>query len=130
MNMIDKAFGLSPDVLTIRARKTELIADNLANADTPHYKAMDIDFAQALSAARDQASADRLASTNVLHITNGRGLAPSAAYRMPSQPSLDGNTVESDIEHMAFMDNALRYQASIDFLNGKIKGLLLAIRGE
>ena len=131
MNAIDKVFGVSPDVLTLRGRRSELIATNLANADTPHYKARDIDFGAALSRARGDMGAGSLRQTNSRHLGDGAGgLGADARYRMPSQPSLDGNTVETDREHMAFMDNAIRYQASLNFLNSKIQGLVLALRGE
>ena len=132
MNAIDKVFGVSPDVLALRARRTELIAANLANADTPNYKARDIDFGEALARARGDLAPGRLQQTNPLHVDaiGGVGMSADARYRVPAQPSLDGNTVESDHEHMAFMDNAIRYQASLNFLNGKIQGLMLALKGE
>ena len=132
MNLIDQAFGVAPDVLAIRARRTELIAANLANADTPNYKARDIDFAEALQMARGGLEAGRLQRTDADHmgLPGADGLADQVLYRVPSQPSLDNNTVESHREHMAFLDNAVRYQASLNFLDGRIRGLLTAIRGE
>jgi flagellar basal-body rod protein FlgB len=132
MNVLDKVFGVSPDVLTVRSRRSELIAANLANADTPHYKAMDLDFGAALSQATNERAPGRLQHTSQLHLNGlgAAGLGADTRYRIPSQPSLDGNTVETDREHMAFMDNAIRYQASLNFLDGRIKGLILAIRGE
>ena len=127
MNVIDRAFGISPQVLTIRSQRFELIAANLANADTPHYKAVDLDFGAALERARGPEG--ELRQTHSGHLQLG-GLQPDVLYRVPTQPSMDGNTVETDKEHAAFMDNAIRYQASLNFLNGRIKGLLLALRGE
>ena len=131
MQMIDTVFGVSPDVLALRSRRTELIANNIANADTPHYKAVDLDFSSALAQARGGLSS-ALQQTNPQHISGAgsTGLGADVRYRMPIQPSLDGNTVEIDREHMAFMDNAIRYQASLNFLNGRIQGLLTALRGE
>lgn len=132
MQMIDTVFGVSPDVLALRSRRTELIANNIANADTPHYKAVDLDFSSALAQARGGFTGSGLQQTNAMHIdgTGSTGLGADVRYRMPIQPSLDGNTVEVDREHLAFMDNAIRYQASLNFLNGRIQGLLTALRGE
>lgn len=127
MDAIDKLFGLSPAALSIRGQRFELISANLANADTPGYKAMDIDFAKALARVQEQGPAG--GKTNSRHFSS-EGLNGEALYRMPSQPTMDGNTVETDKEHAAFMDNAIRYQASLNFLNGRIKGMLLALRGE
>ncbi len=127
MNVIDKVFGLSPAVLSVRSQRFELIAANLANADTPGYKAVDIDFGDAL--AKAQGGTLGLQGGNERHIQIGGG-RPDINYRSSSQQSLDGNTVETDREHAEFMDNAIRYQASLNFLGGRIKGMLLALRGE
>lgn len=127
MNMIDKAFGVSPQALTVRAQRFELISANLANADTPGYKARDIHFADALSRARQGMTEPR--RTHAAHIATTDSNT-TVMYRTPSQPSLDGNTVETEQEHAAFMDNAIRYQASLNFLNSRMKGMLLALRGE
>ena len=127
MNAIDSLFGVSPSALAIRAQRFELISANLANADTPGYKAVDIDFGSAL--ARAQEGRLEVHRSNPRHIELG-GSAPERKYRLPSQPSLDGNSVETDQEHAAFMDNAIRYEASLKFLNGRIKSVLLALRGE
>lgn len=127
MNVIDKVFGLSPQVLSLRSQRTEMMAANLANADTPGYKAVDIDFGEALARVRSENSG--LVKTNKRHLNvGGAGLEP--LYRMPSQPSMDGNTVETDVEHAEFMENAIRYQASLNFLDGRIKSIMLALRGE
>ena len=125
MNMIDRALGVSPDVLVVRARRFELISANLANADTPGYKARDIDFASALSRARE--SAPRQTHSAHMAMSDQR---PAIMYRMPAQVSMDGNSVETEQEHAAFMDNAIRYQASLNFLNGRIKSILGALRGD
>jgi flagellar basal-body rod protein FlgB len=108
----------------------ELLSANIANADTPGFKARDIDFAAAMEAATGQQRA--LAQTHERHIGTGAaaGSGNEPLYRVPSQPSLDGNTVETQREHAAFMDNAIRYQASLNFLDGRLRGLLLAMRGE
>jgi len=132
-NIIDKVFGLSPQVLKIRAQRSEVIASNLANVDTPHYKAKDIDFAQAISGAIAGNDSGKLTRTDSKHLTSqgsSEGMPADTLYRVPTQPSMDGNTVEAHREHMAFMDNAVRYQASLNFMNSKIRGMLLAIKGD
>lgn len=131
MPSIGSALGLSPQVMALRARRMELLASNIANADTPGYKARDIDFAAAMRRAGGQARAPGLRLTHPGHLgASARvGEAP-ILYRIPLQPSMDGNTVESHREHAAFMDNAVRYQASLNFLDGRIRGLRTAIRGQ
>lgn len=134
MPSIGSALGLSPQVMALRARRMELLAANIANADTPGYKARDIDFAAALRQARGQARAVDLRLTHPQHLAPGARAVPGVdapiLYRVPAQPSMDGNTVESHREHAAFMDNAVRYQASLNFLDGRIRGLRTAIRGQ
>lgn len=126
----DKAFGIHPQALMLRAQRAELIAGNLANADTPGYKARDIDFQQVLK--QELSGTARLQTTQQRHIQTDVGMIPPAQllYRVPTQPSLDGNSVETEREHAAFASNALEYQASLSFLNDKINGLRKAIRGE
>lgn len=128
MNAIDAQLGISPEALLIRSRRFELIANNLANADTPGYKARDIDFGEALSRAR--AETGGLTRTHPVHMQSGGQHNLSVKYRVPEQTSLDGNTVETAREHAAFMDNAIRYQASLSFLDGRIKSIRSALRME
>ena len=128
---IDSALGVLPDALQLRARRADLIASNLANADTPNYKARDIDFATALRRAGGGDIA--MARTSANHLDAGgsaNSLETAMRYRMPSQPSLDGNTVDTDLEKGAFSENAVRYQATLHILSGRIRGLLTAIKGE
>lgn len=129
---IDSALGVMPEALILRGRRSELLASNLANADTPNFKARDFDF----RAAMDQAYAGQvaLAATHTNHISmtdvsNGIGNA-ALQYRMPSQPSLDGNTVDAQVEQANFAENAVNYQATLTFLTARIKGLMGAIKGE
>ena len=127
---IDSALGPLPEALSLRARRAELLAANIANADTPGYKARDIDFGAAMS--RAQADAVRLRTTQPGHIgaaSGGAGGSPEALYRVPDQPSLDGNTVDSQKEQSAFSENAVMYQTTLTFLNRRIKGLMFAIKG-
>lgn len=131
MDAVDKLFGVSPAVLALRSQRFELISANIANADTPGYKAMDIDFEQALSQVQRQREGLDNRATHSRHFSSqSMGMGVETLYRMPAQPTMDGNTVETDQEHAAFMDNAIRYQASLNFLNGRIKSMLQALRGE
>jgi flagellar basal-body rod protein FlgB len=126
----DDVFGVHAQALQVRSRRSEIIAGNLANADTPGYKARDIDFKQVLN----QVSQDsvRIHATDQRHIQPDNDLIPAVEllYRTPMQPSLDGNTVDTEQEHVAFSANAMEYQTSLRFLNDKIGGLRKAIRGE
>lgn len=128
-NIIDKAFGIHATALQLRAERAQLLAANLANADTPGFKARDIDFRQALARAQDGAAPLRV--TQATHLDGFHDAdASQALYRVPLQPSLDGNTVDVAIEQAAFGENANRYLASLNFLNGRIRGLMTALRGE
>ena len=126
----DSALGIHDNALSVRSRRAELLASNLANSDTPGYKARDIDFKSALANVQLQSST-HLSTTHQKHIqlssmTDGS----EVLYRVPNQSSLDGNTVDGQMEKSAFADNAMRYQASLSFLDGKFKGMKAAIKGE
>lgn len=130
---LDKALGIYPQALALRARRAEVLAANMANADTPNYKAKDIDFKAALNQARDQSGSDAsvMARTHATHLPSGLDLlSGSVKYRVPDQSSLDGNTVDTETEQAEFTRNAIQYQATLTFLNGRIKGLMTAIRGD
>lgn len=128
----DRALGIHDDALRFRSQRSAVLANNLANMDTPNYKARDIDFKTALAKASAPSSSLHLAATNAAH-QRGVGLlsdAGDAQYRIPTQPSIDGNTVEEHVEQANYTQNALDFQASFTFLNSKFKGLTSAIRGE
>lgn len=127
---LDEAFGIHEQAMQLRARRAELLAGNLANADTPGFKARDFDFKKVLQ--QEMGQPVRMAVTNERHVQMNSGqISPAELlYRVPSQPSLDGNTVDSQKEYAAFATNSLEYQASLRFLTGKIKTLKSAIRGE
>lgn len=131
MGPIEKAMGMSPQVMNLRAQRMELLSANIANSDTPGYKARDIDFDAAMRSAKgDQ---EGMMRTHAKHLSGAGGMggdSAAAMYRVPSQPSMDGNTVETHREHAAFMDNAMRYQASVNMLDSRIRGLQTAIRGQ
>lgn len=130
MSFTDGIFGSTARVMALRGQRLELIAANLANQDTPGFKARDIDF----SAALQMASGGDLRRTHARHLGSNGGMSGSGEaavlYRVPGQPSMDGNTVEAQREHAEFMDNAIRYQATLNLLDSRIKGTQRAIRGE
>ena len=129
---LDGALGIHEQALGLRAQRAELLAANLANADTPNYQARDIDFKAALTSAK-AAGQGRLplAATDAGHLQHGAGgINASLLYRNPHQASLDGNTVDTQVEQAEFAQNALHYMASLTFLSGKINGLKNAIKGE
>ncbi len=127
---IDNAFGIHAKALETFGRRAEVLAGNMANADTPGYKARDVDFKSILGGVMKNELP--LAKTAGGHLaTSDRGLSNGELlYRVPLQPSADGNTVDTQTEQTQFAQNAIRYQASFTFLDGSIKSLLSAIRGE
>jgi flagellar basal-body rod protein FlgB len=122
-------FANHEQALKFRALRNQVLASNIANADTPNYKARDVDFGDALKNA--QSGQLSLRKTSELHISSGNKNSAGAdiKYRVPTQPSLDGNTVQTDVEQAAFAENAVQYRASLSFLDGKIRGLRYALRG-
>lgn len=126
----DDLFGIHERALLLRSQRAEVLASNLANADTPGYKARDFDFKAMLANEVDNSS--RMRTTDNGHIQTEEGMVPPSQllYRTPMQPSLDGNTVDTEQEHAAFSANALEYQASLTFVNSKISGIRKALRGE
>ena len=127
-DFVDRVFGVHAQALQLRAQRGEVLASNLANADTPNYKAQDLDFRAALSQAQDNQA---LTTTQAGHMqTHGGAAGAQRLYRIPSAPSLDGNTVDTQTEQVQFAENAMRYQASLRFLSGKIQGLMSAIKGD
>lgn len=124
-------FGVHAEALTLYAKRSELLAGNLANADTPGFKAKDIDFNTVFKSAQSPGAPVQLEGTHEGHFRPQNGLSKGQVkYRVPSQSSIDGNSVESQVEQAKFTENALRYQISLRFLNGRITGLMTALRGE
>lgn len=128
----NNALGLHPQALLLRERRSEILAANLANADTPDYKARDLDFQSVLKQQLAGAvGAPGLNQTREGHMAGKRDvLGAELQYRNPMQASLDGNTVEEHIEQAKYAQNAVQYQASLRFINNKFSGLMTAIRGE
>ena len=134
---IDSYLGVHAQALKLREQRTELLARNLANADTPGYKAQDLDFRAALAASTESSRPGTLVATRAGHIgaatdsTLGVGSTEAfLKYRTPLAPSLDGNTVDPQLEQAAFADNAVRYQATLSFLSSKFRSLMTAITGQ
>lgn len=127
LNGHDKALGF-------RAQRAEVLANNMANADTPNFKARDLDFASVLAEQNTKAKGGefQLNRSNSKHI-DAQGVASADAalrYRMPAEPSLDQNTVDLQIEQSNYAENSVQFQASFTLLNSKFKGLIGALRGE
>ena len=126
--MVNDIFGLSGQALKLTEDRATLLTTNLVNASTPHYKAKDIDFGHALKAANNGTgfSLDR---TNAGHIAPHSELSGTQTlYRVPNQQSLDGNTVDDEIERKNFIENALHYQVNLTFVQNKTSELMKAIK--
>ncbi len=137
----DNALGIHLPALLVRGQRAEVLANNIANADTPNYKARDLDFKRILAAqsgqveaAGDQTPAAKLSMAQT-HDSHSAGivnpaLASELLYRTPLQPAIDGNTVDMQTEQADYARNALDFQTSFTFLNRKFSGLSKAIKGE
>lgn len=133
---LDNYLRFNESALSLRAQRQELIASNIANADTPNFKARDIDFASAMQGAlakANPAAANPLAATNKGHIqpaADGKALPDGTPvlYRGVVQGAVDGNTVDMDVERNQFADNAVRYEAGITMINHQIRSMMAAIQ--
>lgn len=129
---LDDALRFHQSALNLRAYRQQLLAGNIANADTPNFKARDIDFSSALQGALSARSGNPgLRTTSARHLGSAtENLAGAQVlYRTPHQPSMDGNTVDMDAERTRFADNAIHYEANLTFISGQLKTLLAAIQG-
>lgn len=130
---LDNYLRFNETALSLRSQRQELLASNIANADTPNYKARDIDFKAAMQSAMEGTM--RLPDTS-LKLTSARHIPAKAVsqgptdllYRLPYQPSMDGNTVDMDIERVQFADNTLHYQSTMQLISNRIRGLQTAIQ--
>jgi flagellar basal-body rod protein FlgB len=138
LNKLDDALSFHQAALRIRGQRQELIAANIANADTPNYKARDIDFKAAMQSAVAGVSQETfgIAKTSALHLdgaavnnTVPSGRAGEPLFRPIVQGSVDGNTVDMDVERNQFADNGIRYEASLTLINAQLKQMLAAIQG-
>jgi flagellar basal-body rod protein FlgB len=133
MDKLDAALNFNREALNLRAQRQEVLASNIAHADTPNYKARDIDFSSRLTEAVERGRASQSMS---LSVTSSRHIRAEAQampdqnllYRVPNQSSIDGNTVEMDVERINFADNALRYESNLTVIGAKIKTLLSAVQ--
>ncbi|RTR39319.1 flagellar basal body rod protein FlgB [Shewanella canadensis] len=127
----DKALGVHQYTLGIRSQRAQVISSNIANADTPHYKARDLDFDKAMQAATSRQNGLSMSRSDVKHFDLTTLSGQNTAYRVPNQPDTgDGNTVDIQQEQSEFMQNALEYQMSLGFLDSKFSGLKKALRGD
>lgn len=130
---LDETLRFHETALALRGQRQQLLASNIANADTPNYKARDIEFASAIQGAlaRSGSASSGLVTTSATHLAGMNETAGGAAlrYRTVQQGSVDGNTVDMDTERNQFTDNAIRYEASLTMISAQIRGLLTAIQG-
>lgn len=133
INKLDEALSFHQNALRLRAQRQELIASNIANADTPNYKARDLDFNSAMQNAMAgiEKAGFNTAKTSPKHL-DGKpsSVGGDALFRPVVQGSVDGNTVDMDVERNQFVDNAVRYEASLVMLNARLKGIMTAIQGQ
>lgn len=133
INKLDKELNFHHQALSLRVARQELLSSNVANADTPNFKAKDIDFAsvlnQKLSLIPSQNQVN-LNTTSPMHINSAASgvFGDNILYRVPLQPSADGNTVDMDMERTRFADNAIKYDASITFLNNEFRNISSALQ--
>ena len=133
---LDDYMRFNESALSLRSQRQELLASNIANADTPNYKARDIDFASAMQGALAGSTppAGVLKATAPAHLGGGAqtgAYLPNGTpvqYRTPAQGAVDGNTVDMDVERNQFADNAVRYEASLTMINSQIKGMMNALQ--
>ena len=131
VSKLDNAFSFQQQALGLRAQRQQVLAANIANADTPNYKARDFDFSAALKdAVAGRSSGNlQLATTSGRHLPGGGEAGPARLmYRGETQSSVDGNTVNMDVERAQFSENAIQYEAGITFISGQIKTLMSAIQ--
>jgi len=128
--MFDNIFGIHEQALLLHGQRLGVLATNIANADTPNYKARDIDFSAVLSHSDDAPLSLEVTQPAHISLSDGSATPADLKYRNPYQASLDGNTVEMPVEQAAFSENNVRYQASLGFVNSTISDLTLAINGQ
>jgi len=130
-DMFENIFGIHEQALLLHGQRLGVLATNMANADTPNFKARDIDFSEVLAGTDDSAGlAMRTTQASHIAMNDAASSGGQLKYRNPYQASLDGNTVEMPVEQAAFSENNVRYQASLMFINSKIAELQFAIAGQ
>lgn len=127
MKLIENPFGIHEQALHVKSRRMEIIAGNIANADTPHFKARDLDFKKILAAETPAP----MASTDLRHFETGELENPGGlVFRVPYNSSVDGNTVEINVEQAKYGEVAADYQATLRFLEGRVSSIRKALKGE
>ncbi|BDH46301.1 flagellar basal body rod protein FlgB [Salmonella enterica subsp. enterica serovar Choleraesuis] len=136
LDKLDASLRFQQEVLNLRAQRQEVLAANIANADTPNYQARDFDFAselnRALTQGRPQENQVSLALTSARHIP-AQSVIPGGLelkYRIPDQPAMDGNTVDMDRERTQFADNSFQYQNTLTTLGGQIKSMMSVLQSQ
>lgn len=117
MPSLDQIFALNGGALQLRSQRLNMLASNIANASTPGYKAKDLDFDLAMQQAQNDSSVSKAMSDHT-------------GFRVPLQPSLDGNTVELSVEQTLFAENAIQYRTTLSFLQGQVSSITRALKGE
>ena len=126
MSMLDNIFGVHEQAVQLRQRRISLLVENIANADTPNFKAKDLDF-KALINNEQSMSARR---THEMHLNHAGAKRDGLVYRVPNNPAADGNTVELNYQQAEFGKESARYTATLQFLENRIGGVRRALRGE
>lgn len=127
MKLFENPFGIHEQAVSVRNKRMELIAANIANADTPNFKAADLDFKKILASS----GPSPMAATNVRHFGTGETENSGAlVYRVPYNSSVDGNTVEIAVEQAKYGQAAADYQATLQFLENRISGIRKSLRGD
>jgi len=128
MKLFDSAFGIHERALDLRGQRMEVIAQNIANVDTPFYKAKDVDFKQVLDETQTERS---MRATHSAHIQSAASVQQgNTVFTIPFNPSIDGNTVEMSVEQAKYGKAAAQYQATLRFIEGDISGIRKALRGD
>jgi flagellar basal-body rod protein FlgB len=133
VSKIDNALSLQQQALGLRAFRQQILAGNIANSDTPNYKARDFDFSTVFKATLAGLGGGNLplAKTAARHLPGSADVSPARLmYRVPVQASADGNTVEMDVERAQFSENAVQYEAGLTFITSQIKTLMAAVQGQ
>ncbi len=133
LNRLTDSLNFHGNALTLRAERQKLLASNIANGDTPGYQARDMDFASALKEATGSSNtASSMARSSAGHLAGAAGARaePNLLYATSGQTNLDGNTVDMDRERASFVDNAVKYEATLRFINGNVRTMLDAIKGQ
>ena len=132
LDQLTAGLNFQSNALLLRSQRQQVLASNIANADTPGYVARDFDFAKALQNAAGGVPSSGVSTTDARHLRLGQRdpLDPEMAYTVQTEPSQDGNSVDLDRERANFVDNSIRYESTLRFINSHVKTMLTAIQGQ